>query len=81
MKTSHLIRRPPMKPMRQLTWCRIPLGDTGVICWRIWMRDHRGAQQMTGINVGPGISRRTIAERLRKAKSKLSQSLYELAAA
>lgn len=81
MNDRHRTRRPPMKPMRQSTWARLPMGDTGVVCWRIWQRDHHGAQQMHGINVGPTTSRREIAKRLRKARAELLDLVYGMAGA
>jgi len=81
MNRRHLTRRAPMKPMRESTWARIPMGDTGVLVYRIFMRDHRGAQQIGWVNVGPGIPRHEIAKRLRKERARLRDAVYELAGA
>lgn len=82
MNDRHRTRRPPRQPMGQSTWARIPMGDTGVVCWRIWQRDHLGAHQMRSVNVGTAsVSRREIAKRLRKARAELLELVYGMAGA
>lgn len=43
--TRHLTRRPPKK-QGGFSWGRFPLGDTGIVSYRLFRRDYRGVVHM-----------------------------------
>lgn len=77
MKRGHLTRRPPM-PGKRFTWARVPLGDSGMVCYRLFRRDVDGVQRMAAINCGRGLDRRHIAHGLRRERYGLLETVDAL---
>jgi hypothetical protein len=76
MKRTHLTRRGP-KQYRGFTWCRIPLGETGVVSYRLFRRDYRGALHMAALNFICE-TREEIAAAVKRRRHKLRDQVDEI---
>ena len=57
---------------------RFPMGDTGVVAYRLFRRDSRGALHLRSIDLRPGDSRCAIAASLRRARRTLRDQVDEI---
>lgn len=73
----HLTRRPPKK-QHGFSWGRFPLGDTGLVSYRLFRRDHAGAVHMIPLVLVPGASRGVFAAQLRTACHGLRDKVDEI---
>lgn len=60
------------------SWGRFPMGDTGVVAYRLFRRDCRGALHLRSIDLRPGDSRCAIASSLRRARRTLRDQVDEI---
>lgn len=79
MKRGHLTRR-PISPEKRFTWARIPMGDTGMVCYRLFRCDASGAQHMQGVDIGSATTRRSIASKVRVKRNRLISLIASLEA-
>jgi len=59
------------------SWGRSPMGDTGIVCYRLFRRDHIGALQFEGYTAQPHHTRPDIARGLRAACHRLRDRVDE----
>jgi hypothetical protein len=60
------------------SWGRFPMGDTGVVAYRLFRRDCRGALHTLSVDMRPGDPRCAIAARLRRARHALRDQVDEI---
>ena len=72
------VRRKEPKKNPGFSWGRFPLGDTGVVAYRLFRRDHRGALHTRCIDLKPSDDRCTIAASLRRARRALRDQVDEI---
>lgn len=60
------------------SWGRFPMGDTGVVAYRLFRRDCRRALHTRCIDLRPGDSRSAIAASLRRARRTLRDQVDEI---
>lgn len=70
-------RKAPAKS-HGFSWGRFPMGDTGVVAYRLFRRDHRGALHTRCIDLRPGDDRSAIAASLRRARRSLRDQVDEI---
>lgn len=73
----NLTRRAP-KRNGGFSWGRYPMGDTGVVAYRLFRRDLAGALHYEGLDFYPKDSRRDVAIALRAACHRLRDRVDEL---
>ncbi len=76
MKTSHLIRRAPRRHTG-FSWGRFPMGDTGVISYRLFRRDHTGALHLALLDFR-GTDRAAMARDIRRQCHQLRDKVDEI---
>ena len=72
-----ITRKTPAKS-NGFSWGRFPMGDTGVVAYRLFRRDHRGALHTRCIDLKPGDDRCAIAASLRRARRSLRDQVDEI---
>lgn len=72
-----MTRRPPQKS-GGFSWGRFPMGDTGVVSYRLFRRDHRGALHFFMVDFRGDETRYEMACRLRAAKRRLRDRVDEV---
>jgi hypothetical protein len=75
--TRAITRKSPAKS-NGFSWGRFPMGDTGVVAYRLFRRDHRGALHTLSVDMRPGDARCAIAVRLRRARHSLRDQVDEI---
>lgn len=53
------------------SWGRFPMGDTGIVCYRLFRRDLTGAIHIENLHFYPQDQRRDVALALRDARHRL----------
>lgn len=71
------VRRSPKK-LGGFSWGRFPVGDTGVVAYRLFRRDHAGALHFVALNFYRRDTRRDMATALRAACHRLRDQVYEI---
>lgn len=77
MNHRHHERRPPTKNTG-FSWGRFPMGDTGIVAYRLFRRDESGALHMLSTDFRQGIDRQEIARRLRVMRRELRDQVDEV---
>lgn len=72
-----ITRKSPAKS-NGFSWGRFPMGETGIVAYRLFRRDHRGALHTRCIDLRPGDSRCSIATSLRRARRSLRDQVDEI---
>lgn len=75
--SRHHTRRPP-KTNGGFSWGRFPMGETGIVAYRLFRRDHRGSLHMQQVNVYPGDDLDSTANELRIARKVLRDRVDEI---
>lgn len=78
---SRLVARRPPKKLGGFSWGRFPVGDAGVVAYRLFRRDHRGALHTSTLHFCPRDQRREVALALRQACRRLRDRVDEIALA
>jgi hypothetical protein len=60
------------------SWGRFPMGDTGVVAYRLFRRDCRGALHTLSVDMRAGDERSAIAASLRRARRSLRDQVDEI---
>ena len=60
------------------SWGRFPMGDTGVVAYRLFRRDCRGALHTLSVDMQGGDDRCAIAASLRRARRSLRDQVDEI---
>jgi len=60
------------------SWGRLALGDTGIVSYRLFRRDHRGALHWHILDFKGDESRYEMAQRLKAAKRRLRDRVDEI---
>ncbi len=70
----------PRAPTRNggFSWGRFPVGDTGVVAYRLFRRDHRGALHTSILHFYPRDQRGEVALALRQACHRLRDRVDEI---
>lgn len=71
-------RRKEPKKNPGFSWGRFPLGDTGVVAYRLFRRDNRGALHWHILDFKGDETRYEMARRLRSAKRRLRDRVDEI---
>lgn len=72
-----MTRRPP-RSNTGFSWGRFPLGDTGLVSYRLFRRDWRGSLHMQVLDFRPGMPRPSIAAALWHARRVLRDRVDEI---
>lgn len=72
-----MTRRAPKK-QHGFSWGRFPMGDTGIVCYRLFRRDIRGTLHMLVVDTRDGMDRIEIASRLRVGRRILLDQVDEI---
>ena len=64
-----MTRRAPKKSVG-FSWGRFPMGE-GLVCYRLFRRDHSGSLHMLAVDFRPGMPRVAVARQLRAARRAL----------
>lgn len=72
-----MTRRAPKKS-DGFSWGRFPMGDTGIVAYRLFRRDHRGVVHMLVVDARDGMSRAELACRLRTGRRLLRDHVDEI---
>lgn len=72
-----MTRRAPAKN-GGFSWGRFPMGDTGVVSYRLFRRDNRGALHWHILDFRGDETRFEMAQRLRAAKRRLRDRVDEI---
>ena len=64
-----MTRRAPKKSVG-FSWGRFPMGE-GLVCYRLFRRDHSGSLHMLAVDFRPGMPRVALARQLRIARRAL----------
>jgi hypothetical protein len=64
-----MTRRAPKKSAG-FSWGRFPMGE-GLVCYRLFRRDHSGSLHMLAVDFRPGMPRVAVARQLRAARRAL----------
>ena len=72
-----MTRRAPKK-QHGFSWGRFPMGETGIVCYRLFRRDHRGVVHMLAVDFRAGMARAELARRLRIARRALRDQVDEI---
>lgn len=72
-----MIRRAPTRN-GGFSWGRLPVGDTGVVAYRLFRRDHGGALHTSILHFYPRDQRREVALALRQACHSLRDRVDEI---
>lgn len=72
-----MTRRAPKK-QHGFSWGRFPMGETGIVCYRLFRRDHAGSLHMHVVDARDGMSRAEIARRLRVGRRILRDQVDEI---
>lgn len=75
--SRHLARRAPARN-GGFSWGRFPVADRGVVAYRLFRRDHRGALHTSILHFYPRDHRREIALALRAACHRLRDRVDEI---
>ena len=75
--TRHLTRR-NLRKTGGFSWLRLPPGDSGVVTYRLFRRDHRGVCHMHALQFPAIESRETIAKDVRRACHQLRNKVDEI---
>ncbi len=76
MKTS-VTRRSPKK-QGGFSWGRFPMGLSGIVVYRLFLRDHTGAVHFVGLNFYRHDTRQAMAIALRAARYRLRDQVGEI---
>lgn len=60
------------------SWGRFPMGDTGIVCYRLFRRDLTGAVHIQSLHFYPQDNRRAVALALREACHRLRDCVDEI---
>lgn len=69
-------RRPPKKS-GCFSWGRFPMGE-GLVCYRLFRRDHAGGLHMLGLDFRPGMTRAEFARQLSAGRRALRDQVDEI---
>ena len=72
-----MTRRAPKK-QHGFSWGRFPMGDTGIVCYRLFRRDHRGVVHMHVVDARDDMSRAEVARRLQVGRRLLRDQVDEI---
>jgi hypothetical protein len=72
-----LTRKSPTKS-EGFSWGRFPMGDTGVVSYRLFRRDHRGSLHMRRLDFNRTHTRADIARALKRARKALRDKVDEI---
>jgi len=72
-----MARRSPKK-QGGFSWGRFPMGLSGIVVYRIFLRDHTGAVHFVGLNFYRRDTRRDMAIALRAACHRLRDQVNEI---
>lgn len=72
-----ITRKSPTKS-EGFSWGRFPMGDTGVVSYRLFRRDHRGSLHMLCLDFKLTDSRAVIALALKRARKSLRDKVDEI---
>lgn len=72
-----ITRKSPTKS-EGFSWGRFPMGDTGVVAYRLFRRDESGALHARSVDLKPGDSRSEIAHKLRRERRALRDQVDEI---
>ncbi|NWF33493.1 hypothetical protein HH110_10630 [Stenotrophomonas sp. SAM-B] len=75
---SRFVARRSPKKLGGFSWGRFPVGDTGVVAYRLFRRDHRGALHTSILHFYPRDQRREVALALRPACHRLRDRVDEI---
>lgn len=75
--TRAISRKSPAKS-NGFSWGRFPMGDTGVVAYRLFRRDCRGALHTLSVDMRAGDERSAIAASLRRARHALRDQVDEI---
>ena len=71
-----MTRRAPKKSAG-FSWGRFPMGE-GLVCYRLFRRDHSGSLHMLAVDFRPGMPRVALARQLRVARRALRDQVDEI---
>lgn len=74
---SRLVARRSPKKLNGFSWGRFPVGDTGVVAYRLFRRDQRGALHTSILHFYPR-ERREVALAVRQACHRLRDRVDEI---
>lgn len=77
MSRRPITRRAPTKNTG-FSWGRFPMGDTGIVCYRLFRRDLTGAVHIEPLHFYPRDQRPAVALALREACHRLRDRVDEL---
>lgn len=77
MSRHPMTRRAPTRN-GGFSWGRFPMGDTGLVAYRLFRRDHRGALHTSILHFYPRDQRREVALALRQACHRLRDRVDDI---
>lgn len=72
-----MTRRSPKK-QHGFSWGRFPMGESGIVAYRLFRRDIRGVVHMLAVDFRAGMARAELARRLRVARHALRDQVDEI---
>ena len=75
---SRAITRKAPSKSNGFSWGRFPMGDTGIVSYRLFRRDHHGAVHWHILDFKGDETRYEMAQRLKAAKRRLRDRVDEI---